>query len=121
MNHGFTLVELLVVLALLAMLLTICLPRYIGSADRAKEQAREQNMETLRDAIDKFKGDQGRYPTELNELVQRQYLRRIPLDPVTGASNWKIVPAADGSQGIFDVAAPTAPPALESASQGAVQ
>lgn len=106
-SRGFTLVELLVVLALLAMLLTVSLPRFVGSADTARLKVREQNLETLRDAIDKFKGDQGRYPASLAELVQRQYLRRVPTDPVTGASNWKLIPpAAAGEAGVFDVAAP---------------
>jgi general secretion pathway protein G len=99
-----------VVFALLAMLLTIAMPRFMVSTDSAKAKVREQNMETLRDAIDKFKGDQGRYPADLQELVQRQYLRRVPVDPVTGWSSWKVLaPAAAGETGVFDIAAPEQP------------
>ncbi|NML43476.1 prepilin-type N-terminal cleavage/methylation domain-containing protein [Ramlibacter sp. G-1-2-2] len=104
--QGFTLVELMVVFALLAMLLTIALPRYLGSTDRAREKAREQNMEVLRDAIDKFKGDQGRYPTDLSELVQRQYLRRVPIDPVSGSVSWTLIASPTGETGVFDIAIP---------------
>lgn len=106
--RGFTLVELLVVLTLMAMLLAISLPRYMGSTERAKEKVRAQNMETLRDAIDQFRGDQGRYPMGLTELVDRRYLRRIPLDPLSDSTAWRLIPPASGADpGVYDVAPPS--------------
>ncbi|TFY96361.1 prepilin-type N-terminal cleavage/methylation domain-containing protein [Ramlibacter humi] len=96
---GYTFVELLIVLALIALLLGIAFPRYTSAVDGAKERARAQNLDTLRDALDKFRADQGRYPAELAELVQKQYLRKIPLDPVTGTSQWRLVPTAQKADG----------------------
>lgn len=112
--NGFTLIELLVVFTLLALLLTIAVPRYLRIADSSRDKVREQNMATLRDALDKFKADQGRYPTELGELVSKQYLRKLPVDPVTGSSDW--IPVEDPAKnfaGVYDIAPPTGP-ALES-------
>ena len=104
---GFTLIELLVVFTLLALLLSIAVPRYLNATDSAREKVRLQNMATLRDALDKFKADQGRYPTELAELVSKQYLRSIPLDPVTGTKDWTPLPhPAALEPGVYDVAPP---------------
>ena len=104
---GFTLIELLVVFTLLALLLSIAVPRYLNATDSAREKVRLQNMATLRDALDKFKADQGRFPTELAELVSKQYLRSIPLDPVTGTKDWTSLPhPAALEPGIYDVAPP---------------
>ena len=91
---GFTLVELLIVLALIATLLTIALPRYFGSLERSKEAALKQTLAATRDAIDKFFADNGKYPESLPELVDKRYLRSLPLDPITeSTTTWTIVPA----------------------------
>ena len=82
--RGFTLIELLVVLAIIALLVAIVSPRYFRSIDRARESSLHTSLATLRDAIDKFDGDLGRYPESLDELSQRQYIREVPLDPITG-------------------------------------
>lgn len=106
-NGGFTLIELLVVFTLLALLLTIAVPRYLETADSSRVKVREQNIATIRDALDKFKADQGRYPSKLEELVEKRYLRKIPLDPVTDSAEW--TPVEDPSKaetGVFDIAAP---------------
>lgn len=96
------------VFALMAMLLTLSLPRYLAVTDEAKEKVREQNMATLRDALDKFRADQGRYPTELSELVRLEYLRTMPSDPVTGSTGWTLLahPSA-AEKGVYDVSAPS--------------
>lgn len=102
-SRGFTLIELLVVLAILVLLLTLAAPRYFHGVDRAREAALRQNLSVTRDALDKFHGDLGRYPDSLQELVDRQYLRKVPVDPLTeSAETWTVVPPA-GGQGIYDL------------------
>ncbi|MFC3110103.1 type II secretion system protein [Undibacterium arcticum] len=102
---GFTLIELLVVLAIVSLLLTLAVPRYFQSIDTAKEIILAENLRTTRETIDKFYGDTGRYPESLDELVEKKYLRALPLDPVTdSAATWIIVapdPTAKGS--IYDI------------------
>ncbi|MGH8769420.1 MAG: type II secretion system protein [Burkholderiales bacterium] len=103
--RAFTLIELLVVMAVIALLLAIAVPRYFHSTDRAKEAVLKQNLAQMRDAIDKYHADKGRYPDELEDLVTGKYLRRIPPDPITESSDtWISVPPQPGEQGkIFDV------------------
>ena len=89
---GFTFIELLVVMAIIATLLSIAYPRYFNSLDRAKEAVLKQDLGILRDAIDQFYSDTGNYPLNLEELVERSYLRSIPIDPLTesnGPSNFR--------------------------------
>jgi len=104
-SRGFTLVELLVVLAIVAVLLSIAVPRYSGSVDRAKEAVLRENLASLRDALDKHYADTGHYPLKLEELVTKRYLRQTPLDPVTDSSTtWILVPPPDPEKGgIADV------------------
>lgn len=119
---GFTLVELLVVFALLALLLSIAVPRYLNSTEAAAHNVRQQNLATLRDAIDKFKADQGRYPNELTELVQRQYLRDLPLDPVSKSNSWTVVKhPSNAESGIYDVTPPVMNTAEGTSAPQAVQ
>ena len=80
---AFTLIELLVVLAILALLLTIAAPRYIRQVEHAREATLRSSLKVMREAIDKFQGDQGRFPESLDELVARSYLKSIPIDPIT--------------------------------------
>lgn len=90
---GFTVIELLVVLAAIALLLAVAAPRYVQHLDQARDVALKQNLHQVRDAIDKFYTDQARYPAALEELVARRYLRSLPIDPVTQRSDsWVIVP-----------------------------
>jgi general secretion pathway protein G len=99
-QRGMTLIELLVVLAIIATLLAIAAPRYSGSVDRAKEAVLRENLATMRDAIDKYKADTGRYPDSLDVLVDRKYLRKIPLDPVTDSTtSWLVVPPEGPGKG----------------------
>ena len=93
---GFTLIELLIVLAIIALLLTLAVPQYFHSIDASKEKILAENLLVTRDAIDKFYGDLGRYPDSLQELVDKHYLRGLPVDPITdSATTWRIVPPPD--------------------------
>jgi len=102
---GFTLIELMVVMTIIALLLTLAVPRYFHSIDKAREATLHQDLVTMRDAIDKFHGDNGHYPGSLEELVSRKYLLAIPPDPITGdASTWVIVNSDSSSEpGVYDV------------------
>jgi general secretion pathway protein G len=97
-RRGFTLIELLVVMAIIATLLSVALPRYFGSVERSKEVTLRQSLSVMRDAIDKFYADQGRYPEQIEELVTARYLRDLPIDPVTGQrTTWIVVPPPDAA------------------------
>lgn len=102
---GFTLIELLVVLAIIATLLIVAAPRYFRSVDHSKEVALKQSLAVMRDAIDKFHGDQGTYPESLEALVEKRYLRAVPVDPITeSATTWQITPPAEQNKGrVYDV------------------
>ena len=104
-ERGFTLIELLVALAILGVLLSIVTPRYFGGVARAEESVLRENLYSIRDAIDKYHGDSGRYPDSLEALVAKKYLRTVPVDPIThGSSTWLLIPPSDtGEGGIFDV------------------
>lgn len=104
-RFGFTLIELLVTLSIVALLLALAVPRYFGRIEMAKEVALRENLHQMRDALDKYYGDNGRYPETLQDLVTRKYLRRIPLDPVTDSdATWVVVAPADPKKGnVFDV------------------
>lgn len=104
-SRGFTLIELLVVMAIIALLLTLVTPRYFGHVDKAKEAVLKQDLAVMRDALDKFYGDTGSYPASFDDLVKRNYLRKIPVDPITGsADSWEPVPPSDPKLGaIYDV------------------
>jgi general secretion pathway protein G len=97
---GFTLIELLVVMAIIAMLLSLTLPRYFHSVDKSKEAALRSDLNGLRDAIDKYYGDSGKYPESLDDLVEKKYLRDIPPDPITGSNlTWVVIAPLDSTQG----------------------
>jgi general secretion pathway protein G len=97
---GFTLIELMVVLAIVALLVMLAAPRYMGSVDRARESALKENLFQMRAAIDKFYADRSRYPTDLRELVEQRYLRSIPPDPLTDRSDtWVAVAVKEQAGG----------------------
>lgn len=102
---GFTLIEMLVVMAIVALLLTIAVPRYFGSLDRSRDVALQENLRVLRVTIDKYYADKGRYPETLDDLVESRYLRAVPVDPVTESTHtWILVPPREGDlTGIADV------------------
>jgi general secretion pathway protein G len=102
---GFTLIELMVVLTVIALLLSVVVPDYVGRLKRAEEAVLQENLTVMRDALDKHYADAGRYPSSLEELVAKRYLRSIPKDPFTqSASSWVPVPPADPKKGgVFDI------------------
>jgi general secretion pathway protein G len=107
-KHGFTLLELLLVLVVLALLAALAGPLVTGGLQRARESTLKSDLYTLRKAIDDYYADTGGYPKELDELVSKRYLRRIPPDPLTEKRDtWVLVRAeeekAGQAQGIIDV------------------
>lgn len=97
-GKGFTLIELLVVMAIIATLLSIALPRYFGSVDRSKDTALKQSLSVMRDAIDKYYADHGKYPEALNDLAEKRYIRAVPIDPITESTDtWVIVPVPNST------------------------
>ena len=104
-RRGFTLIEMLVVMAIVALLLSLAAPRYFGSVDKAKDNTLMHNLIALRSTLDKFYADKGHYPDSLDELVDKKYLRAIPFDPITGSDRtWVTVVSPDSDvKGIVDV------------------
>lgn len=106
-GRGFTLIELIVVMAIVALLVSIAAPRYFRSIDRARENTLRTSLNVVRDAIDQFATDKSRYPDSLEELVTARYLRGVPDDPLTGsAQTWVTLtpPSELGAPGkVFDL------------------
>lgn len=104
-GRGFTLIELLVALAIVALLLSLVVPRYFGGLTRAEEAVLKENLARMREAIDKHYADTGKYPAALEDLPTKKYLRALPVDPLTqSAATWVPVSPPDGrSGGVFDV------------------
>jgi general secretion pathway protein G len=104
-RRGFTLVELLVVLSIVALLLTLAVPRYFSSIDKSKEAVLRENLNQMRDAISRYYADKGKYPESLESLAAEKYLRSVPYDPVSESDKtWIIVQPEDPSKGgVVDV------------------
>ncbi|NHZ96936.1 prepilin-type N-terminal cleavage/methylation domain-containing protein [Massilia sp. CCM 8734] len=100
LTRGFTLIELLVVLGIVALLLTLAVPRFFPSIDSAKDTILADNLRNTRAVIDQYYADTGRYPDSLEQLVEKKYLRNIPVDPVADSStSWILVPPEDTTKG----------------------
>ena len=104
-RRGFTLIELMVVMAIVATLLTLALPRYFGSLDKSKEAVLKENLYQMREAISRYYADKGKYPESLDALSAEKYLRKVPLDPITeSAATWLLVQPEDPQKGgVYDV------------------
>jgi general secretion pathway protein G len=103
-TRGFTLVELLVVMAIIATLLSLVAPRYIESVDRSREAVLRTNLKLLRSAIDQHYADRGSYPESLTTLVDRRYIREIPEDSISERRDtWVAYGHPAGLTGVYDV------------------
>jgi general secretion pathway protein G len=117
-EQGFTLLELIIVIAIVGILATIAMPAMKDMPRRANESVLKTNLHTLRDVIDQHYGDRGKYPTSLEQLVEKGYLRKVPIDPITKRNDtWVLIyeevdpesppPESDGNEdgapGITDV------------------
>lgn len=105
-SHGFTLIELMVVMAAIGLLLSIAAPRYVNQVDRSREAVLVHNLRGMREAIDRFHADKSRYPKDVQELIAQRYLRELPLDPMTDrVDSWVLVPppGQQKDSGLFDV------------------
>ena len=109
-KRGFTLIELMIVMAIVTILVGMAVPIYQKSILRAKESVLRNKLFTLRTQIDEFTYDKQKAPQTLQEMVSEGYLRSVPMDPITGsADSWKIImedaasTASQSQPGIFDV------------------
>lgn len=108
-NGGFTLLELMIVMAIMGVLISIAQPNLRQSIVKAREVVLKEDLFQMREAIDQFYADNGKYPDQLTDLVNdqdrsRSYLRIIPKDPFTSAQDWITVAPAEGTEGaVFDV------------------
>ena len=108
-RKGYTLLELMIVVAIVGILVTLAIPMFQQSAMKAKEAALKQNLFTMRSVIDQFYADRGDYPDSLESLVEEKYLRAIPVDPFTkSATSWNEIyeeqeEGDDSPAGVYDV------------------
>ena len=109
-RFGFTLIELMIVMAITAVLMAIAVPIYTRSIQRSKESVLKNNLFTLRTVIDEYTYDKQKAPQTLQDLVSDGYLRQVPMDPITGSNDsWKLImedatnTANQSQPGIFDV------------------
>lgn len=101
-EKGFTLIELLVVMAIIAVLMSVAVPKYFQQTTRAREVVLKHNLNVLRISLDDYLRDTGKYPESLNDLVEENYLRQLPLDPTTDKRDCWVVKEDDEGR-IIDV------------------
>ena len=109
-EKGFTLIELLIVIAIIGIISGIAVVQIRNAPIKARESVLKENLYALRDCIDQYFADKGKYPESLDTLVEDHYLRKIPEDPITKSSEtWQVVNAEadednpDSAGGIIDV------------------
>jgi len=94
-EDGFTLLELIVVMTIIALLAAIAVPSYMNNVRRAKEAVLKEDLHTMREAIDSYTVDKEKAPQSLDDLVQSGYLKSIPIDPITSRSDTWITSQSD--------------------------
>ena len=105
-QNGFTLIEMMIVIALIGILATIAMPNFQRSIIRARETTLKRDLFILRDVIDQYYSDHGKYPDTLEELSEKKYIRDVPQDPFTGSSSsWILIPPEgdDVEGGVYDI------------------
>ena len=108
-TRGYTLIELIIVMAIVAILMAIAIPQYQKSIRRTKETLLHSNIQVLRTVIDEYTFDKKKAPQTLNDLVAEGYLRAIPIDPIMGNDQWRTInedslTAVDQTEpGIYDI------------------
>lgn len=126
LKRGFTIIELLIVMSIMAILISIAVPIYRVHMQHAREAVLKQNLFTLRSLITQYGLDKQKAPQSLDDLVQAGYLKEIPVDPITGQRDWEPVqceedtitsPDQQDQGGICDVNAPTKPGDTDTAQQ----
>lgn len=108
-KRGFTLIELMIVMAIISILVAVAVPLYQRSVVRAKEAVLRQNLFSIRTVLDEYTYDKAKAPQSLQDLVTEGYLRQIPMDPITGQADWTtiqedaVTSVNQTEPGIFDV------------------
>jgi len=103
-ENGFTLVELLLVLFVVALLASLVAPVATRSIQQARESSLKEDLHVMRKAIDDYYTDNNRYPESLQQLVEKRYLRKIPVDPFTDKTEtWIEVKSESKEAGVIDV------------------
>lgn len=103
-HRGFTLVELLLVLFVVALLASLVTPVVTSTIRRAQESSLKEDLHVMRKALDDYYTDKGRYPESLNQLVEKRYIRKIPVDPITEKkTTWVEVKGEGKDAGVMDV------------------
>ncbi|GGA62327.1 type II secretion system pseudopilin OxpG [Edaphobacter acidisoli] len=104
-EHGFTLLELMIVMTIIGLLAAIAIPSYVNNVRRAKEAVLREDLHTMREAIDSYTVDKQKAPQSLDDLVQSGYLKTMPVDPITGRSDtW--IPSQDDTLSTIDQTEP---------------
>jgi general secretion pathway protein G len=94
-DAGFTLVELMIVMAIIGVLAVVAIPSYVGAVRQAREAVLREDLHVMRDAIDSFTADKQKAPQSLDELVTEGYIRSIPVDPMTRAKDTWVTNTSD--------------------------
>jgi general secretion pathway protein G len=96
-SRGFTLIELMIVVSILLILISIAVPQYRSAVKRARESVLRQDLFTMRSVISSYTLDKQKMPQSVDDLVQANYLKQVPIDPITGEANWTWHTADEGT------------------------